>query len=339
MSEAVVRLARTLIDIPSVTGDEGAVARHLLELLPNLGFPEVELQRVDGDRYNVHAFPPTCRIVFCTHLDTVGPFEPSREEGDRLFGRGATDAKGAMAAMILAAQDLRRRGEGGVGLLFVVGEEVDSVGAHAANRIAPACEFLVLGEPTGGRLASAHKGVLAFRLEASGRPGHSARPEGGRSAVHGLLDTLAPIRAGDWGDDPELGPATVNIGVLHGGSAANVLAAEANAEVMIRLVGSASDAADRVRELVGQNPAVEITAMRAADPTRFHTLSGFEAEPVGFGSDAPYLPAFGAPLLYGPGSIHQAHIAGEWIRKSDLHRAVEDYTRIAVALLAGEDAG
>lgn len=333
MSQDVTSLARALIDIPSVTGDEEEVGRHILGVLRALGFAEAELQPVNGNRYNVRAFPSDTRVVLCTHMDTVGPVEPSNVADGRLYGRGSVDAKGILASMIVAAHTLRGQDERRVGLLFLVGEEADSIGAQVANRDSPGPDYVVIGEPTEGKLATAQKGGLSARLQARGVAGHSGYPEFGASAIHLLLDALNDLRARRWGEDAVLGSATVNIGGIEGGVGANVLAPTASAEILIRLVGPASEARERFEEWASKFPEIEVRGLKTTEALRFHTLPGFRSGPMAFGSDAPYLSRFGTPLMFGPGSIRQAHTAGEFIDLDALRGAPAAYQRIVRSLL------
>ena len=333
MVDDVVALARELIDVPSVTGDEADVARLILARARSAGFSEARLDPVDGERANVVAYPDDVRVILCTHMDTVGPFIPARIEGDRLHGRGATDAKGILAAMLIAGARLRSAGVPGVGLLFLVDEETGSLGARTANETAPGSEFIVIGEPTDGTLATAHKGGLGFRLQARGVAAHSGYPDHGSSAVHALLDALGDVRRAPWGQDETLGPATVNVGTVRGGEAANVLAPTATAEVLVRLVGPAAEAEARLDDLLRAHPDVEARDVRGRDPVTFHTVPGFDAAPVAYGSDAPWLTRFGARLLHGPGSIRQAHTEDEFVDVGALRRAVDGYQRLVRALL------
>src|SRR5512143_2444274 len=215
----VIALTRRLVDIESVTGREGAAADFLLQFLRGAGW-EVTTIAVDEQRRNVFARPQSAApaVVFCTHMDTVPPFFPSSEDADQVYGRGACDAKGIMAAQILAAARLRDQGAA-VGLLFTVGEERDSIGAKTANQHAPGSRFLIDGEPTDNRLAIATKGILNLRLRAQGRMAHSAYPEQGESAIDKLLDALARLRAMELPAVPEIGTCTMNIGTIGGGRA------------------------------------------------------------------------------------------------------------------------
>jgi len=329
----VVALARRLVDVPSVTGSEASIGALLLDVLGGLGF-DARPQAVEGDRFNVHTLTDETRVVLCTHMDTVGPHFGSSEDDTTLFGRGACDAKGILAAMIVALRGLRDRGERRVGLLALVGEEVDSIGARAAGALARSTTHVVVGEPTEGRMAVGHKGALAVTLRAGGRAAHSGYPELGSSAVHTLLDALADVRSASWGADRLLGDATVNVGTIEGGVASNVLAPSAGARLMIRLVGPSRDARARMAEILERHPDVEAVDLTASDPVRCLTLDGFSTEPVSFGSDLPWLEAFGDRLLFGPGSIRHAHTSEERIEKRALVEAVAAYRSIATRLLS-----
>jgi acetylornithine deacetylase len=334
----VVRLTRELTDIPSVSGTEREVTEFVGQRLETLGY-HVELFDAAPERPNLFATtdePPA--IVFCTHLDTVPPFVPSRETDDMLFGRGVTDAKGSAAAAIVACERLREAGEQRVGLLFLADEEQGSLGARAANAHPRAAEvrFMVVGEPTGNRLAVGSRGSLQFRLTATSPGGHSSVAHGA-SAVHQLMEALARLRAASWPVDPFFGPTTLNVGVFHGGTRPNVLAETATAEVQFRLATSSAVIEPRIAELVG--PDIVIAWGSRTPPARLPGLAGVPTCIVGFTSDIPHLSNWGTRFLCGPGSIDDAHVVGERIAKVALHEAVERYTQLATALLAGAEVG
>ncbi len=293
------------------------------------------LQDVIDGRTNVYATSAGVlpRIVFCTHIDTVPPFYPSAEDDDRIYGRGSCDAKGVLAAMVFAAVALRERGVDDVGLLFVVGEEVDSVGALAANGLESRARYVVVGEPTENRMANGHKGGFKFRLMAKGKAAHSAYPHLGESAIERLLDALADVRAADWGSSDVLGPATVNVGTIAGGLAANVLAPSAEAAVFIRVVGRAAEVREKLDAILLRHLATSYEIISQSDAVFCETRPGYEVAPVAFGTDIKSLKTFGKPLLIGPGSIHDAHTSGERIGKKELVDAVSYYQRLALELL------
>lgn len=324
---------RELIDIPSVTGEEAEVARFLEKTLGERGF-RVSMQEVEADRYNVYALTNgQPKVVLCTHLDTVPPFYGSSEDERYIYGRGSCDAKGCMAAMVEAVAGLREKGVEGLGLLFVVGEEVDSIGAKTANQLKPGSAYVVVGEPTKSRMASGHKGTFYFELRAKGRAAHSAYPHLGDSAINRLVDALQRIREANWGHSDVLGPATVNIGTLSGGLAPNVIAPEAAAGVLVRVVGKASEVEDKLVEVLGDAPNLGYEVLSRNDAVLCETLPGFEIAPMAFGTDIPALTEFGRPLLFGPGSIHDAHTSEEKIGKQEALRAVELYQQAALNLL------
>lgn len=332
----VFELTRRLIDLDSVTPHEQAVGRFLADYLaPWADRYGGRLERlpVENGRENilVHWGDPV--VTLSTHQDTVPPFIPSREDDDFIWGRGACDAKGIIAAMIGAAQGLLADGVRGFALLFVVGEERGSAGARAAARDPRGSRFLINGEPTGNRLALGSKGALRFEISAAGRMAHSAYPELGESAIDKLLDALARIRVIPLPSDPVLGPATLNIGTLSGGRAPNVIPGEAKAEIMFRLVGDPGPLRRAVAAAVtGLAAAREVLCIPAL---RLEALPGFETTVVSYTTDIPvFAGAWGRPLLLGPGSIHVAHTEREHIPKRELQEAVVLYQRLVRSLLA-----
>lgn len=329
----IVDFARGLIDIDSTSGGEAAATTWLAGRLRAKGYRVAEQPVVD-DRVNVIATAGAAEpeIAFSTHIDCVPPFFPSRVEGDTLYGRGACDAKGILAAQIAALDRLRDAGEARVGLLVVVGEENGSHGAKAANRLSNRCRYLINGEPTDNRLGAATKGAYRVRLSAAGRAVHSAYPELGESAVEKLLDALVRLRELDLPVDPVLGPTTYTVGLLAGGVAPNVVPPAAEADVNFRTVEPAA----RVRErLDAALPAsVSIDDVMEVPPVRMTTLPGFDTAPFSFTTDIPFLTSWGAPLLVGPGSIHVAHTADEHVRIDELSAAADLYEKLARDLLA-----
>ncbi|MGH7518073.1 MAG: M20/M25/M40 family metallo-hydrolase [Gemmatimonadales bacterium] len=330
-----VELTRALVAVESPTGAEGPVVGLLAGVLERAGY-RVTRQPVSPGRDNIYAWREPPAVVFSTHLDCVPPYVPLREDAEWVHGRGTCDAKGLAAAMTVAAERLAERGERRVGLLFVVGEENGSDGAHAAAALEPKGRFLVNGEPTENRLCIGQKGSLRCDLEATGRAAHSAYPDEGHSAVEALLDTLERIRQLPFPVDPLLGPSTLNVGTIQGGVAPNVLAPSARAQVLIRTVGPtealkatlAATAAPGVQLSIG----LEIPAYKGTAP------AGWETTVVSYASDLPFYGGWGRRFQLGPGTILLAHTEAERIRKSDLHRGVELYVQLATDLLAHEAA-
>jgi len=327
-----IALAVPLIDIDSTTGREGEAGAWLAAFLRDQGFSVTE-QPVDGARFNVLATLGPPSVVLSTHFDCVPPFFPSRVEGDRLHGRGSCDAKGILAAQVAAVDALRRQGETRVGLLFVVGEERGSDGAKIANlfNAGSVCRFLVNGEPTDNRLGAATRGILRLKLRASGRAAHSSFPELGDSAIDKLLDALMALREVPLPADPTLGRTHYSIGLIAGGVAPNVISPSAEAEVMFRTVGDAREVRRAIQPL---ERMVAIEHVLDVPPVRLTTVPGFETAVFPYTTDIPFLAQWGEPLLFGPGSVHAAHTANEYVSIADLHAAVRHYVTIARELLA-----
>jgi acetylornithine deacetylase len=325
-----VALTRALVDLDSTTGREGEVGRWLADHLRDLGF-SVTLQPVDDRRFNILATVGSPQVVFSTHFDCVPPFFPSRIDGDRLYGRGSCDAKGILAAQVAAADAFRRAGETRVGLLFVVGEERGSDGAKIANAAANGCQFLIDGEPTESRLGLATRGMLRLKLRASGRAAHSSFPELGDSAIDKLIDVLVELRSVELPSDPTLGRTHYTVGLISGGVAPNVVSPSAEAEVMFRTVSDGEEIRAAVRRLESR---VQIEHVLEAPPVRLATVPGYEAVVFPYTTDIPFLSGWGQPLLFGPGSIHVAHTADEFISIAELLSAVAHYGTIGRQLLA-----
>ena len=325
-------LTSQLMSIASVTGTEAAVGEFLSSHIAGLGY-RVERQNVAADRFNVLGFAGDARVILCTHIDTVPPILPVREDNEYLFGRGACDTKGIIAAMLEAGNRLRRDGTTDFGYLFVVGEETDSAGAKAANTLKWQSEYVVVGEPTENRLARAQKGAVMANLTVSGRAAHSGYPEAGTSAIENLWKVLTECQSADWGNDSVLGKGTFNIGVFHGGERANIVSAHATASVMIRTIEGRSVSEEKMRRIVGNRATLEIIA--GADPQMMYVVDGFPTTVVSFGSDVPHLGNLGKRLLIGPGSILDAHTADEKIRKVELLQGIDLYERLVKKLLAG----
>jgi acetylornithine deacetylase len=327
-----VRLTRRLIDIESISGNEGAVGAELYEELVRLGYTTHKMP-VAHERFNVIAtlddLPP--QVVFSTHMDTVPPFIPSSEDESNIYGRGSCDAKGIIAAQIAACQRLRKEGAP-VGMLFLVGEERDSLGAKVANESPLGSRFLINGEPTENKIAIASKGALRLVLTAKGRMAHSAYPELGESATEKLLTALERLRAMELPVNPEVGPCTLNIGLIEGGRAPNVIADHAQAQLFYRLVGPSDALRRQIEEQVDGLAHAEFALETPF--MKLRTVTGVESMVAKFTTDVPWLSKWGAPVLIGPGSIHVAHTEREHISKKQLREAIDLYCSIARQLLS-----
>ncbi|MCU1298613.1 MAG: peptidase dimerization [Acidobacteriaceae bacterium] len=327
----VVSFTRQLVDIESITGNEGPAGDFIHHELGLMGF-HAEKMPVEGQRCNVFAISPEQprpEIVFSTHMDTVPPYIPSSETADRIYGRGSCDAKGIIAAQVAAADRLRKEGIH-VGLLFVVGEERDSLGAKVANQQTRGSKFLVNGEPTENRIAVASKGSLRVEVIAEGRMAHSAYPELGESAIDKLIEALNRLRAMKLPVADGIGPCTLNIGMIEGGRAPNVIPDHAKAKLLYRLVGPSEGLKSQIQEAVQGLAKAEVTL--EIPFVRLRTLDGLRTMTAAFTTDIPALSNWGQPLLVGPGSIHVAHTEDEYIEKKQVNDAVDLYCEIAKQL-------
>jgi acetylornithine deacetylase len=266
----------------------------------------------------------------------VPPWFGSDEDDEHVYGRGACDTKGIIAAMIAAGERLRGRGIDEFAFLFVVGEETDSVGAKTANLAFAdlGSEYVVVGEPTQSTFARASKGALTCVIRFEGVAGHSAYPELGDSAIHRMVAAIAEINAADWGHDEVLGKTTVNVGVVRGGEKPNIIAANAECELIFRLVTTPEEVEARLELLLAEHGG-RIIVSRGNPPQHMIVPAGQESAIVSFNTDVPWLSSLGKPLLFGPGSILDAHGVHERIAKRDLLAAVGTYEEMVIALLEG----
>ena len=339
-----IALTKQLVDIDSTTYHEGLAGVFLSEYLSAQRYT-VERQAVaqpelaltpgggEGERFNVYAAMPglTPDVVLSTHMDTVPPYFGCTEDDEFLYGRGTCDAKGIIAAQVAAADRLRESGIK-VALLFVVGEERDSAGAKVANRLPKGSRFLINGEPTDNRLALATKGALRVELRATGRMAHSAYPELGESAIDKLLEALQDVRALPLPIEPEIGPSTLNVGIISGGRAPNVIADKAEAHLLIRTVGPSAPVKEAILRTVAAR--AEVSFSLDLSYVRMRKVGNLPTMVAKFATDIPTLTAWGEPFLLGPGSIHVAHTPDERIRKTELLECVNLYVDLATSLVS-----
>ncbi|ETS75460.1 hypothetical protein PFICI_12404 [Pestalotiopsis fici W106-1] len=340
-SSALLDLHKSLIEISSISESERNVSDYLGGYLRNRGFT-VEAQPVKEDRQNIFAYSGQSRktrVLVTSHIDTVPPYWPYERKGDEIWGRGSVDAKGSVAAQVVAVESLLRDaeiGDGDVALLFVVGEEKSGEGMRVANGLGLSWEAVVFGEPTELKLASGHKGGGVFTIKAKGKAGHSGYPEQGTNAIDLLIKGLAALQQLQlpWSD--EFGNTTLNVGTIQGGVASNVIPQDASATVSSRVAaGSAEDLEKLVRQVVlGASPDLEIDFAGGRGPVPIdHDIKGFETAVMNYGTDIPHLDGDHKRYLYGPGSILVAHSDHEHLTVSDLEAAVEGYKLIITEIL------
>jgi acetylornithine deacetylase len=264
-------------------------------------------------------------------MDTVPPYIGFSEDKEFVYGRGVCDAKGILAAQVSAAGLLRAAGFK-VGLLFVSGEERDSAGAKAANLTPNGSRFLINGEPTGNHLALASKGALRAVFQSTGTMAHSAYPELGESAIHKLVEVLGKLLILPLPATEDVGPSTLNIGQIQGGRAPNVIADQAEAQVLVRLVGDSAPVRAALQRAAEGLAEVDFTL--EIPFVRLRAVAGLPTMIAKYTTDIPQLANWGEPLLLGPGSIHVAHTPFEKLAKRELLEAVELYVKVAKQLLS-----
>lgn len=335
-------VAARLMEIDSTSGREGEVVDWMHAFL---GEREWHVRRipVSAGRDDLLALPAADAarsplVTLSTHLDTVPPYIPPRLTDGVLRGRGACDAKGIAAAMIGAAERLRAAGAP-VALLFVVGEEVSHDGAHAANEFARAffrdvpddARVLIDGEPTESTLAVGTKGAMRAIVRTHGEAAHSAYPQLGRSATRALVHLLAELDDLVLPRDEVLGETTINIGMLSGGVADNVVAPLAEARLMARIVTHPDELWTLLERWAHGRATLERGPTVPA--VRLGVLPGFPTSVAAYATDIPELTRWGRPHLFGPGSIHVAHRDDEHLSVDELRAAVDAYERIALEAL------
>lgn len=330
-SKEILELSADLIAIPSVSLEEKAVAIYLQKLFSSWGW-RVELAAVQTERFNVLVTFGAPQIVFTTHIDVVPAakelFHP-RREGERLIGRGACDAKGIVATMIAAASQLEKQGRSNFALLFVVGEELDGAGAiYAAQKLAHlGVRYIINGEPTEGKIVTAHKGAVEVTLEFLGSSAHSGYPELGEDANLKLIRAAKKIIEEEFPVDPELGKTTLNFGMISGGVAGNVVSAHAKLTCLARTVSDSELFLRKLSQICGTD--AEINVGYNVPVARMLKVPGFDQTIAAFCTDIPnFAPLNAEAVLYGPGSIHLAHTDRESISLSEVDQALEGYLRI-----------
>ena len=329
-----IAFARQFIDIPSPTEKERDAGEFLFSTLEKLGY-QCRRQAITADRFNVFAAAGGMpRVIINSHFDTVPPWFRSSDDADFIYGRGACDTKGIIGAMIAAGERLRSRDIRDFAFLFVVGEETDSIGAKQANIefIDLGSEYVIVGEPTESAFARASKGAFTCVARFEGIAGHSAYPERGDSAINKLVAAIADINRTDWGTHEVLGKATVNVGVIRGGEKANIIPSSAEAEMIFRIVSEPGEVGAKLGALLRRHGGGILRSH--GNPPQFMTVpDGAKSTVVAFNTDVPHLKALGKPLLFGPGSILDAHGERERISKRELLDAITTYEKTVMSLL------
>jgi len=328
-----IQLAKKLIRVPSLTGEEARIFEVLAYILYKAGYRTHAIWTAKG-RPNLIAYKGKPDIIFCSHLDTVPPYIGLREDKKYLYGRGACDTKGVIAAQIVSAFELNKQGINNIGFIFVVGEEVDHRGAIDVAKKFPFSNIkaIIVGEPTDNKLAVATKGILKVILQASGKAAHSAYPKLGHSAIHPLVEALNRIQQLKLPSHRVLGKSDINIGTIQGGVAANVFAAYAEAHVLIRTVTPSKGILKKIKQICGSK--IRVTVDSINDPIQLQSQIGFKKTVVAFNTDVPYLKKHTKKIfLFGPGSILDAHRPDERISKNEIIKAVPLYIKLVKSLI------
>ncbi len=318
----VVNLLKELVTIPSPSGKEISLGNHLFGLLKKEGF-DVKKICLDNQAFNVLATLGTPNVLLSAHMDTVPGELEIKENKKTIYGRGSCDTKGSMAAMICAAIESKESGLNNFGLLFTVGEETDMEGAKCALSCFNKMPFVVVGEPTGLDIVNGHYGILEILIETRGRSVHSSEPEKGVNAIEKLMEALRRIKSIDI-----YSKSSMNIGVVSGGVAVNIVPDRAIAKVSFRL--HPEDESDyyelctnATTGLARIEKELEVNSVlcKISKEIRF----GKKVRTVKYGTE---LSIFRNGIVLGPGDIRYAHGPEEQVDKEELRQAVKCYEKI-----------
>jgi len=334
------------------------------------------IARLDGD------VPPERGgglILFDAHQDTVPvdgmtiePFTPEVRDG-RLYGRGACDTKGGMAAMLAALSRLAEERPAGMPTIVMactVNEEYGFSGAQALARlwtgetsalVPRKPDAAVIAEPTGLDVVIAHKGVVRWRAHTAGRAAHSSLPDAGENAIYKMARVLASLQryqtriVGSLASHPVCGPATLSVGTIHGGVSVNTVPDRCTIEIDRRLPpGETPEAAERhLRDFLQGQAGLDfpvqldppyMSGLALSDDANgplADRLSAIAREVTGrcdrtavaYATNAAFYAAAGVPaVVFGPGSVDQAHTKDEWLPLEQLHQAAQIYHRFVLPL-------
>lgn len=315
-----LELFRQMLEFDSTSGQERAFAEFLLE---RLDAPAKQSFEVGDGSLNLLFSWGEPKTVFCSHMDTVPPYIAPEFTDSEVRGRGSCDAKGQVFSMYSACKALEAMGRTGFGLLLLSGEETGSWGAKAFSKLPFKADWLIIGEPTDNKAASASKGTKSFDLKFRGEAFHSGYPQNGRSAVEMFVEFCNDLKAAGFPTDPVLGETTWNIGLLHSDNPQNILSPELGCRLYFRTTFASDEAVCRWMSLPREN--VEVSARGGDTPTMYFVPEGVEAAPVSFGSDAPHLTGFSRKSICGPGSILTAHRDDEKVTIAELEKAMAQY--------------
>ena len=314
-----------LLDImrfDSTSGKEAELAKYISEKYKPSD-AELEIQETKYKRLNVFFNWGEPKIIFNSHLDTVPPYIPPTREGDVIKGRGSCDAKGQVAYLFEACIQLRNEGHNNFGLLMTCGEEDGSQGAIKANELIRDCEYIIIGEPTENRLIRASKGNMCINFTFRGKNCHSGYPHLGDNAIDRMFAFTKRLNEKDFGKDEILGKTEYNIGMLRSDNAHNVVSDLVTMKIFFRTTFlSENKIIEYLKRIIDEKTEMEVLFIHS--PVNFLTADGFESGIVSYGTDAPSFSNIKNKLLFGPGSILDAHTENEFIKISDMHKAVKD---------------
>ncbi|MEO8665846.1 MAG: M20/M25/M40 family metallo-hydrolase [Ignavibacteria bacterium] len=320
-----------IMSFNSTSGNEAELARHIFEKYKPAGAVP-EIQEAGSGRLNVFFKWGEPKIIFCSHLDTVPPYIPPSKDNDVVYGRGSCDAKGQLAYMFEACKELSAEGYKDIAMLMVSGEEDGSHGAKAADPGLKDCKFMFIGEPTENKLISASKGNISINFTFKGKSCHSGYPHLGDNAIDRMSAFIKKLDAVDFGDDKVLGKTIYNIGMLESKNAHNVVPDLVTMKVFLRTTFVSHDKiVEHLKKLIDDQTEMKINYEHV--PMNFFTVDGFETGIVSYGTDAPAFTSVKNKLLYGPGSIIDAHTSHEFIKIKDLYKAVSDVKEIYKKIL------
>lgn len=311
-----------ILKFDSTSGSENELARHIAAVYTPRD-AGVEIQKTPAGRLNLFFKYGEPKIIFCSHLDTVPPYIPPDVDGNIIRGRGTCDAKGQLAYLFEAFKQLHSSGNSDIGMLMLSGEEDGSQGAIRANKSISNTECIIIGEPTENKLIKASKGILLAKAVFKGKSCHSGYPGMGDSAFTGMLEFFKKLEKIYFENDDILGETTYNTGSVYSNNASNVVPDLTECKILFRTTfASAKLIKEKINNIT--DVKTELEFIYEDEPMTFTTFEGFETGVVSYGTDAPAFTNIKKKILYGPGSILDAHTENEKIKIDDLYKAVED---------------